>query len=193
MTDALTNRKYEMIVIGSSAGGIDALKRVLARLKTPFAPAIVVIQHIAPAIHTSIADLFKEICSLPVKEAEDKEPIAGGVIYFAPAGYHLLVEKSRTFALSVDSPVHFARPSIDVFMESAAEVYKEQCAGFVLTGANNDGADGLKRIQQVGGMIVVQNPQSAEFKSMPEAALQATETSFVFSLHEIEDLITSLG
>jgi two-component system chemotaxis response regulator CheB len=186
------NRKYELIAIGCSAGGIDALKTVLGHLKEPFAPTIVVVQHIAPTAHASIADLFREICALPVKEAEDKETISGGVIYFAPAGYHLFVEKSRTFALSVDSPVHFARPSIDVFMESAAEVYKERCAGFVLTGANNDGAEGLKSIEHAGGMIAVQNPQSAEFKSMPQAALQATETSFVFSLREIEDLITSL-
>lgn len=193
MSASALNSPFDIVAIGCSAGGIEAMKAILTQLQPPFKPAVVVIQHIAPTVHSNLAEFFSEICELPVKEAEDKEAIVGGHIYFAPAGYHLLVEKTRTFALSLDAPVQFARPSIDVFMESVATVYKNRSAGFVLTGANADGAEGLKCIQEAGGLAVVQNPVGAEFKFMPEAALNATETSFVFSLREIEHLITGLG
>jgi two-component system chemotaxis response regulator CheB len=183
---------FDIIAIGCSAGGIEALKAILPKIKKGFRPTVVVVQHIAPMTHMTLADFFKDYCELPVKEAEDKEPIAPGTIYFAPTGYHLLIENNRSFALSVESPVQFARPSIDVFMESVACVYKEAAAGFILTGSNRDGADGLKLIKTMGGFAGVQDPTTADFVQMPEAALETTETLFVLSISEIQNLIAGL-
>jgi two-component system chemotaxis response regulator CheB len=193
MREIVISRQFDLIAIGSSAGGIDALKRILPKIRKPFRPSVVVVQHIAPMSHATLADFFRDLCEVPVKEAEDKEPIASGTIYFAPAGYHLLIEKDHSFALNIDRPVQFARPSIDVLMESVAGVYTDMAAGFVLTGSNSDGAEGLRQMQKAGGLVVVQRPETAEFSFMPGAALAATKTVFALTLSEIEDLITGLG
>ena len=183
---------FDLVAIGCSAGGIDALKGILPKLPKNFRPTVVVVQHIARTVRSTLADFFVEQCQIPVKEAEDKEPIASGTIYFAPSGYHLLIEDDRTFALSVDAPVQFARPSIDVLMESVARVYRDLGAGFVLTGSNRDGADGLAEMLAQGGFVAVQDPKTADFPQMPQAAVDATQTLFVLSLAEIEHLIAGL-
>jgi two-component system chemotaxis response regulator CheB len=127
-----------------------------------------------------------------MKSAEDKEPVAPGVIYFAPPGYHLLVESGGTFALSLDEPVHFSRPSIDVLFESAAEAYGERLLGIVLSGANADGAEGLQAVAEAGGVTVVQLPSSAEVPTMPEAAMKACRSSHVADVAEIAALLAAL-
>lgn len=184
--------KFDMVAIGCSAGGIDALKGILPRIPKGFRPTVLIVQHIAPMAHATLADFFVDFCNVPVKEVEDKEPIAAGTIYFAPSGYHTLIERDRTFALSVDAPVQFARPSIDVMMESVATVYRDLSAGFILTGSNRDGADGLRQILAHGGFVAVQDPKTSDFPQMPEAALEATQTLFVLSLSEIQHLIAGL-
>jgi two-component system chemotaxis response regulator CheB len=127
-----------------------------------------------------------------MKVAEDKEPIAPGTVYFATPGYHLLVESDGTFALSLDELVHFSRPSIDVLFETAAEAYGDRALGIILTGANPDGADGLRAIAEAGGATVIQQPSSAEARAMPEAALQACPDSLVAEVGAIAELLASL-
>jgi two-component system chemotaxis response regulator CheB len=130
---------------------------------------------------------------LPVKEAEDKEPIQPGTVYFAPPDYHLLIDRGPAFALSSDEPVHFSRPSIDVLFDSAADIYGERLIGVILTGANQDGAEGLAAIGHAGGRTVVQDPVSAAVAYLPEAALQEGPVDFVLSLAQLRDLFASWG
>ena len=165
--------KPDLILIGGSAGGIDALSRLLAGLPPSFAPAIAIVQHIKAGTRPSLADHFAPVTACPVKEIEDKEPIAGGQVYFAPADYHVLIGEDRRFHLSTEEPVRYARPSIDVLFETAADVYRDRILALVLTGANDDGAEGLARVLKAGGRGVVQLPSEAAFPAMPQAALDA--------------------
>jgi two-component system chemotaxis response regulator CheB len=181
----MESRVVDLVIIGSSAGGIEALKLLLPQLPKGYRPSVVVIQHIGQQLHSSLSDFYGSICVLPVKEAEDKEPLAPGTIYFAPSGYHLLVESDHSFALSVDPPVHYVRPAVDVFMESAAPIFKDRLVGVILTGANADGAQGLKSILDYGGGGLVQDPATAQFPTMPKAALEVSVTSSVMSLSDI--------
>ena len=182
-------RGYDAIVIGSSAGGFAALAEVLPRLSAALTQAVVVVQHLHPDGGEYLVEFLGQHCALPVKEAEDKEPILPGVIYVAAACYHLLVERDRTFALSADDKVHYARPSIDVLFESAATAYGPKLIGVVLTGANADGASGLAAIKARGGLAVVQDPTTAEVSFMPNAALAATMVDHVLDLAAIGRLL----
>jgi two-component system chemotaxis response regulator CheB len=164
-------RPIDLVVIGGSAGAIEVLHEVLRRLPANFGPATAIVVHLPPEGPNLLAEIFTTPAGLKVKLAEDKEPIAGGTIYFATPDYHLLVEKDRTFALSLDERVHYSRPAIDVLFETAAEAYGERLMGIVLSGANADGAAGLKAIADAGGIAVVQSLESAELIAMPAAAL----------------------
>ncbi len=180
---------YDAIVIGSSAGGFAALAEVLPRLSAAVPQAVVVVQHLHPDGGEYMVEFLAERCVLPVKEAEDKEPVLPGVIYVAPAQYHLLIERDRTFALSADEKVHYARPSIDVLFESAAAAYGPRVIGVVLTGANADGAAGLAAIKARGGLAVVQDPSTAEVSFMPQAALEAATPDHLLDLAAIGRLL----
>lgn len=180
---------YDAIVIGASAGGFAALAEVLPRLSAALPQAVVVVQHLHPDGGDYMVEYLGQRCALPVKEAEDKEPVLPGVIYVAAAQYHLLIERDRTFALSADDKVHYARPSIDVLFESAAAAYGPKLIGVVLTGANADGAAGLAAIKARGGLAVVQDPASAEVSFMPHAALEATAVDYVLDLAAIGRLL----
>lgn len=173
------------IVVGTSAGAVEALNKLLPTLGPDFRLPIIVVVHLPPDRRSAMADLFAVKCKLPVREAEDKEAIAGGTIYFAPPDYHLLVEPDSTFALSCDAPVMFSRPSIDVLFESAADAFGPELIGIVLTGANGDGARGLKAITGVGGRGIVQTPSSAFAAAMPEAALGASPSAMTMTLEQI--------
>jgi two-component system chemotaxis response regulator CheB len=161
----------DAIVIGTSAGAVEALTALLPSLQPGFRLPIIIVVHLPPDRRSAMADLFRAKCALDVREAEDKDAIVAGTIYFAPPDYHLLVEADRTFSLSCDEPVLFSRPSIDVLFESAADAYGPKLVGIVLTGANGDGAKGLKAIMEAGGQGIVQTPSSAFAPAMPEAAL----------------------
>ena len=137
------------------------------------------------------ATCLSRASGLDVRDAGDKDPIVGGCIYLAPPDYHLLVEHG-SFALSVDERVQFARPSVDVLFESAADAYGERAIGIILTGANADGAEGLRRLKQRGGVAIVQAPDSAERPEMPSAALAATEVDAVLPLDEIAPYVVEL-
>jgi two-component system chemotaxis response regulator CheB len=190
-------RRYECIVIGASAGGIAALRAVIAPLGAAFPLPVVAVQHVHARATIDFAVVFGPVdgdgSGLRVKEAEDKEALAGGTLYVAPPGYHLLVERQRTLALTVDPPVCYARPSIDVLFETAAEAFGARLIGVVLTGANADGALGLKAVRDAGGMAVVQDPATAAVAAMPEAALRAADPQHVLPLEEIGPLLLALS
>jgi two-component system chemotaxis response regulator CheB len=181
-----------IILIGCSAGGVEALKLVLGELSRDFPAAIVIVQHIAVNSGDTLAQLLDDMCDIQVKEAEENEIIQAGIVYLAPANYHLMIEPDRTFALSIDPPVSYARPSIDVLFESAALLTGVQLIGVILTGANADGSTGLKKISEAGGVTIVQDPASARAANMPEAALQAVHADHIVALENLSALLIQL-
>lgn len=181
------------VVIGASAGGVQALLALLPSLPADFNLPILVVLHVPADRSNVLAPLFASKCALAVKEAEDKEPVEPGVIYFAPSDYHLLVEADGSLALSSDEPVNYSRPSIDVLFESAADAYGPGLVGLVLTGANEDGAAGLKAVAAAGGLTFVEDPASAHARTMPEAALRACPVAQVMSLARILEVLKGLG
>jgi len=184
--------KYKAIVIGVSAGGIEALIRLLSALSSNFPFPIIIVQHLHPDQGKFYISYFNELCALTVKEADEKEPIKAGTVYFAPPNYHLLVEVEQRLSLNVDEKVNYSRPSIDVLFETAAETYSSGLIGIVLTGANHDGALGLQCIKRNGGLVIVQDPLDAEVPIMPQAAIAATEVDYVLSLADIIQFLQHL-
>jgi len=180
------------VVIGASAGGVQALSQVLPSLPVDFPLPVLVVVHIPPRRDNALVDLFAGKCRIPVKEAEDKEPLEPGTIYFAPPDYHLLVEAGGTLALSSDEPVNHSRPAIDVLFESAADAFGTGLAGIVLTGANSDGAEGLRAICAAGGQAIVQDPVSAEVATMPRAALAACPNSQTVRVENIRQALEAM-
>jgi two-component system chemotaxis response regulator CheB len=181
-----------VILVGASAGGVDALGTLLAALPSPYVPAVVVVLHIPPDRPSLLAELFAARCRLPVREALDKEHVDGGTVYVAPPGYHLLLEREGTLALSQDAPVAFSRPSIDVLFESAAFAYGPRVLAIVLTGGNNDGAEGLAAIRAAGGRAWVQDPDEALAPTMPQAALERAGADLVLPLRDLAERLANL-
>jgi two-component system chemotaxis response regulator CheB len=182
---------YAIVVIGTSWGGLAALRELIHGLPGTLALPIVVVQHRHKESDSLLATLLQDRTPLCVCEVEDKTPVEPGNIYVAPADYHLLIESGH-FSLSTDEPVRFSRPSIDVTMQSAADTYGERAVGVVLTGANADGANGLKRIFDRGGLAVVQTPATAESPTMPAAALSHVPQALVMTLAEISKTVGAL-
>jgi two-component system, chemotaxis family, protein-glutamate methylesterase/glutaminase len=175
----------DLVVVGSSWGGLHALGRLLTDLPPDFDPAVVIAQHRHPdSKHGTLQLLLQRETARPVVEAEDKLAIEPQKVYVAPPDYHLLVERG-SFALSVDDRVSYARPSIDVLFESAADAYGDRLIGIILTGANEDGARGLARIKEVGGVALIQDPAAAAKRTMPDAAIAATVADAILPLEEI--------
>ena len=189
---ALRGRRVELVVIGGSAGGVDALFQLLPAIPAGFQPSVACILHVPPDRDSRLAELFEMRSALPVREARDKEPLQPGVIYFAGSGYHLSVERDRCFSLSCEPPVQFARPAIDVLMESAADAYGPALAGILLTGANHDGAEGMCRIRERGGLTVVQDPGEAQASAMPNEAIRRCAPHLVLPLLGIRTLLPML-
>jgi two-component system chemotaxis response regulator CheB len=179
----------EALVIGGSAGAVSSLAQVLPSLTPDFPWPIILVVHVPSGKQSGIANLFLSICRLSVKEAEDKEPLLAGTIYVAPPDYHLLVEVDRRLSLSDDPPVHHSRPSIDVLFQSAANAYGRNLLAILLTGANQDGAQGIQAICQAGGMAFVQRPQASQARVMPETALAAAPAAVPIDLDAIGRLL----
>ncbi len=179
------------VVIGGSAGSLEVLRAIVRELPQSLPCPVVIVIHL-PSHSSGLAALLGADTGLRVKQAEDKEPIAAGTIYIAPPSYHLLIESQRSFALSVDAPVHFSRPSIDVLFETACDVYGASLVGVLLSGASEDGAAGLQEIHAAGGTTIVQSPLSAEVAIMPAAAMALFEPSHVWSPNEIASGLTQL-
>lgn len=180
---------FEAVAIGCSTGGLAALERILPRLPAGFPAALIVVMHTVPESRNLLVELLGKRCRLPVQEAQERSEILPGRIYVAPPGYHLLVEDDRTFSLSSDPKVSYARPSVDVLFESAAHAYGERLVGIVLTGANHDGSAGLRAIAEAGGLCLVQEPSGAEARTMPEAALQASQAARSVPLEQMAETL----
>lgn len=180
------------IAIGCSAGGVDALKAILGGLDVRLRQAIMVCCHSRSDTMDMLCEVLQRICALPVIEAVERDAVQPGVVHIAPSGYHLLVESDLHFALSVDPRVNYARPSIDVLFHSVAEVWRNDLIGVILTGANADGAIGLQRIRQLGGIAVVQSPADAEAAAMPQAALDTAGADYCMPLSDIAPLLNRL-
>jgi two-component system chemotaxis response regulator CheB len=187
----MTDRRWEAIVIGGSAGALRALSTILPALPADFPLPIMAVVHLPPDKQSVLAEVLQAKCAMRVREAQDKEPIEPGTIYFAPPDYHLLVEDDRHFALSYDAPQLFSRPSIDVLFESAVDVYADRLIGIVLSGANNDGALGLEAVDREGGLPLVQSPKDAHSTAMPLAALAKCPTAQALSAEQIASFLKS--
>ena len=182
----------EAVVIGASAGGVHALLALLTDLPRSFGLPIIVVLHLPEDRDSQLAEIFQYRLPIAVRQAGDKESIAPATLYFAGPGYHLSVEMDRTFSLSCEEALHFSRPSVDILMESAADAYGAALAGILLTGANEDGAAGMARIKQQGGLTVVQDPVEAEVPTMPEAAIFRQAPNFILKLAGIRDFLLKL-
>jgi two-component system, chemotaxis family, protein-glutamate methylesterase/glutaminase len=183
---------YGIVVVGTSWGGLAALRALVAGLPGDFPLPVALVQHRHRSSDGLLSRLLQELTPLPVCEAEDKMAIVPGQIVVAPADYHLLLEEGY-YTLTTDAPVRFSRPSIDVTFSSAADVFAERTLGVVLTGANDDGAAGLRRIVARGGLAVVEDPASAESRAMPAAALAAVPDAVVRALPEIPAYLASIA
>ncbi len=184
--------KYAAVVIGVSAGGMKALGEILPRLPADFPIPIIIVQHISPQSDNYMIRHFNAISKITIEEADEKENILAGHAYFAPPNYHLLIEENHTFSLSTEGRVNYSRPSIDVLFESALDAYCPGLIGIILTGANNDGSKGLKKIKDYGGYAIVQDPNTAEVSAMPEAALKLSKIDQVLTLDKIAPLLVKI-
>ncbi|MCF5642822.1 chemotaxis protein CheB, partial [Pseudomonas syringae] len=176
----------------ASAGGVEALLRIFSTLRPGFSLPILTVLHLPDDRRSQLANVFQNRLPIPVKEADDKEDIVPGTLYFAPAGYHLSVESDRSLSLSQEERVFYSRPSIDILFDSAADAYGSRLAGVLLTGANNDGARGLLQVRKYGGFTVIQDPLQAQASTMPEAALALQSPDYLLSLNDIGRLLVEL-
>jgi len=192
MNNATGLPSIEAIVIGASAGGVEALMNLLGPLREGFVLPIIVVLHLPDERRSQLAEVFARRVALPVLEALDKTPVEPGTLYFASPGYHLSVEHDRSFSLSLEDRVHHSRPAIDYLFESAADAYGPTLAAVLLTGANQDGAQGLSQVKQRGGLTIVQDPDDAQVATMPQAALDIVQPDHILTLRGIGRLLVEL-
>lgn len=184
---------YKAIVIGGSAGGVEALETILPALPENFGLPILVVQHLHPSDDGSFARHLARASRLPVVEPCDKERIEPGRVYAAPANYHMLVERDGTISLSVDKRVNWSRPSIDVLFESAARAWREAVIAVILSGANADGTEGMRAVKSAGGLTIAQDPAGAGNPVMPRAAIDAGAVAEVLGMEEIGRRLVEIG
>ncbi|GGA85248.1 chemotaxis protein CheB [Puia dinghuensis] len=185
--------QYEAVVIGVSAGGLAALSGILKELPVDFALPVIIIQHRSREERTLLEEVMQAKCRIRIKQADEKERIERSVVYFAPADYHLLIEKDRSFSLSRDMPVNFSRPSVDVLFMAASEVYGDRLIAMILTGAGKDGAEGVRAVRQRGGLTVAQDPEDAFFPDMPRAAIETGCVQYILKPTELKNLLLNIG
>lgn len=189
----MTDCPIQAVVIGASAGAIEALSQLLPALPAEYRLPVMIVVHVPHDRKSLLTELFRGKCQIKVMEAEDKEPGQGGVVYFAPPDYHLLVEADHSLSLSSDEPVLYSRPSIDVLFESAADAYGAALLAVILTGASQDGARGLAAVVSAGGAAVVLQPGEAYAAAMPLAAIARCPTARIMSLAEIGLYLQAVG
>jgi two-component system, chemotaxis family, protein-glutamate methylesterase/glutaminase len=185
--------KYDAIIIGTSAGGLLALTTLLEPFSALYPVPILIVQHRSKDERTLLEEVLSVKCKIAIKQADEKEKPEKGVVYFAPPDYHLLVERDHTLSLSQDAKVHYSRPSIDILFETAAYAYKSRLLAIILTGANADGAAGIKIIKKLGGTTIAQNPATAQFPVMPQAAIKTGCIDKILDLNEIRELLIRAG
>ncbi len=185
-------RGIEAIVVGASAGGVEALLNIFGELPQGFGLPIVAVLHLPDERRSQLAQVFARRLRIPVREAQDKEVIEAGTLYFAGPGYHLSVEHDHSLSLSQEDRVHHSRPAIDFLFSSAADAYGKALLAILLTGANQDGARGLAHVKQLGGTTVVQDPDEARIAVMPRAALALQTPDHILTLSQIGSLLALL-
>lgn len=185
-------RTFSAVVIGASAGGIEALSILFSSLNKDFPVPVFVVKHIDAGANDGIIDYLSRSSTLPISFPDDQELIENGHIYMAPPGYHMLIEDDHSISLSVDRKVTYSRPSIDVLFESAADAFASKLISVVLTGANQDGSAGAQRIKQRGGIVLVQEPTTAEYDIMPKAVIADTDVDGVMDLLALADRLNEL-
>jgi len=181
-----------IVVVGASWGGLQALTMLVSGFAADFPLPVVVVQHRSRDSTNALAELLQDVSKLSICEVEDKAPIVEGHVHIAPPDYHLLVDRG-SFSLSIEAPLRYSRPSIDITFESVAYEYNDSAIGVVLTGANQDGSEGLRTIVARGGTAIVQDPETAESPTMPRAALKAVPTATVLPLAGISGFLTTLA
>jgi two-component system chemotaxis response regulator CheB len=185
--------RVDAVVMGASAGGVDALCEILPSVPAQLRAAMLIVLHLPRDRPSLLEEIFGNRCRRPVREPMDKEPIEPGTVYVAPPDYHMLVDEGPQISLSEDELVNYSRPSVDVLFQSAADFYGDRLLGIILTGANEDGAEGLAAVHAAGGITVVQQPESAQAPYMLVSALKRTQPDFVLSLAEIASLLGALA
>jgi two-component system, chemotaxis family, protein-glutamate methylesterase/glutaminase len=190
MEEAIINR-YELLIIGGSAGSLEVLLKILPKLPAGFPMAVAIIVHRKVA-ESQLAELLSDRCKLPLHEAEDKETILPGTVYLAPADYHLLIEKTKTFSLDYSEKINYSRPSIDVSFETAAEAYGNAVIGILLSGANADGAEGLRSIKKAGGVVIAQDPEEAAVSYMPQQAIGRFSVDYIAKAADMIEIVERL-
>jgi two-component system chemotaxis response regulator CheB len=184
--------KYEAVVIGASWGGIHVLRTLISNLPVGFRLPVFIAQHLPTEAGSYLPHFLQEFTENRVKEPDSNELIEPAVIYVSPSNYHMLVDDKR-IVLSVEEKVNFSRPSIDLLFTSAAESYRHSLIGVILTGANSDGSHGLKRIKELGGCTIVQNPEQAEVSYMPSSAIKSTQIDYVLNVEDIAKKLCELS
>jgi len=179
--------------MGTSAGGVSALSTILQALPEDYSLPVIVVQHRSSDLNTTLEEVLQYKCGIRIKQADEKEFIKAGTVYFAPADYHLLVEKNRSLSLSFDMRVNFSRPSIDILFDTAAEAYGGKLIGIIMTGANGDGADGIRTIYRYGGVTIAQDPDEAQYPTMPQAAIDTSCVRHIFDLGQIVNYLLAVG
>jgi two-component system chemotaxis response regulator CheB len=190
---AESKHSYEAIVIGVSAGGLTALAQILPKFDKGMTLPVMIVQHQRHDSDDFLVRYFDGLCVHSVREVEDKMPVEPGTIYFAPVNYHLLVEPDKTLSLSTEARVNYSRPAIDLLFESAAETYTDRLVGIILTGANQDGTHGAARIKELGGLIIVQDPGTAEAETMPMSVIKHVQVDHILALNRISEFINNLN
>ena len=185
--------KHEVVVIGTSAGGLYALTTLLETLPRHFPIPILIVQHRSKEERTLLEEVLSHKCEISIRQAEEKEPIQSGTVYFAPPDYHLLIERNKTFSLSSDERVNYSRPSIDVLFETAADVYKNKTLAILLTGANQDGAAGIKIVKKYGGTTMAQDPLEAMYPVMPKSAIDTGQVDHIMTLASIKTYLLGIN
>ncbi|MFH2131810.1 MAG: chemotaxis protein CheB [bacterium] len=185
-------KRYEAVVMGVSTGGLKALETVLRQLTGEFSLPVMIVQHRIAHSDDFLCRFLAGVCPLKVMEAEEKSRVKNGHVYIAPPDYHLQVEMDRTLSLSVDPPVNYSRPSVDVLFQTAAEVFQDRLVGVILTGANRDGSLGLAEIKRFGGLAVVQDPDTALAPEMPRSAIKTACVDHVLALEDIGRFLAQL-
>lgn len=189
----MTGAQLKAVAVGASAGAVQALLRILPLLPADYPLPVIIVVHVPPDRANALVGLFQTKCQIRVKEAEDKEPSEPGTVYFAPSDYHLLVEADGSLSLSSDELVNHSRPSIDVLFESVADAFGPAAAGVIMTGANDDGAQGLAAIARAGGLAIVEDPVGAYTPTMPAEALRACPSARILKQDDIAPYLLSLG
>jgi two-component system, chemotaxis family, protein-glutamate methylesterase/glutaminase len=185
--------KFEAVVIGTSAGGLYALTSIFGCLPAEFRLPVVVVQHRSKDERNLLEEVLSQKCKIKIRQADEKETLKGSMVYFAPPDYHLLIERNRSFSLTCDPKVNYSRPSIDVLFETAAIVYKKSLLAIILTGANHDGASGIRMVKKYGGTTIAEHPDTAQFPAMPKAAIDTGRIDHVLHLEEIKQFLYEAG